>query len=206
MKTNLNRIFSLVSLRICLYVMLVMFASCSSCKKELTTADLIAQLPPETQTGANTFGCLIDGKPFVPTGTGSFTYPDYPVIGGYKGALPPIYYNRSNVYVSARQPYFSIDLYIRNVNTVGIYKLNFDTNPSPNALYPQNYGNYTYATSTTKEQMCITKSSIYTGQVEITKADTTNGIVSGRFSFKAINTTTGKIVDITDGRFDVQPK
>ena len=182
-----------------------MFASCKSCKKELTTADLIAQLPPETQTGANTFGCLIDGKPFVPTGTGSFTYPDYPVIGGYIGSLP-VSYGKTNFYISARQPYFSIDLYVRNVDKTGIYPLKFDTNSYPNVSYPKNYGNYTYTTATTSTQECITKASTYIGQVEITKADTTNGIVSGKFSFKAINTATGKIVDITDGRFDVKPQ
>ncbi len=187
-------------------VLLILLSGCKSCKKELTTADLIAQLPPETQTGANTFGCLIDGVSFVPTGTGSFTYPDYPVIGGYRGALPPVYYNRTNVYISARQPYLSIDLYIRNVDKIGIYQLNFDTNAFPNAFYPQNYGNYTYATATTREQECITKSSTYTGKVEITRADTVNRIVSGKFSFKAINTATGKIVDITDGRFDIKPQ
>ncbi|MGD5408184.1 hypothetical protein QUS89_23100, partial [Xanthomonas citri pv. citri] len=37
----------------------------SSCRKN-KPANAVDQLPPETQTGANTFGCLIDGKVFVP--------------------------------------------------------------------------------------------------------------------------------------------
>ena len=203
MKTNQNRTNSLQrSLRLCLYVLFFAFASCKSCKKELTTADLIAQLPPETQTGANTFGCLIDGVPFVPTGTGSFTYPDYPVIGGYRNPLPPIYYNRTNVDISARKPYTNISLYLRNVNQVGTYNLNFNTLPIPNTLYPQNHGLYATFGNAMPETEYIT-TSVYTGQVEVTKADTTNGIVSGRFSFKAVNKASGKTVEITNGRFDM---
>ena len=37
----------------------------SSCKKNKSD-NPINQLPPETQTGANTFGCLVDGKVFLP--------------------------------------------------------------------------------------------------------------------------------------------
>ena len=81
MKKTQNRINSPTCLRICLYVMLVMFASCNSCKKELTTEDLVAQLPPATQTGANTFGCLIDGKPYVPNGYTGWSG-TYPAMGG----------------------------------------------------------------------------------------------------------------------------
>lgn len=42
----------------------------SKCKKDKPPVNPVSQLPPETQTGANTFGCLIDGKVFVPKGGG----------------------------------------------------------------------------------------------------------------------------------------
>ena len=42
--------------------------SFSQCKKKSTNP--IDELPPETQTGANTFGCLVDGKAFKPAGNG----------------------------------------------------------------------------------------------------------------------------------------
>ncbi|MFD2786908.1 hypothetical protein [Hymenobacter rubripertinctus] len=38
----------------------------SQCKKK--DPDPLSQLPPATQTGANTFGCLIDGKAWTPKG------------------------------------------------------------------------------------------------------------------------------------------
>ena len=39
----------------------------SSCKKS-KPSNPIDQLPPETQTGANTFGCLVNGEVFKPGG------------------------------------------------------------------------------------------------------------------------------------------
>ncbi len=39
----------------------------SSCRKP-KPVNPVDQLPPETQAGANTFGCLIDGKVFIPKG------------------------------------------------------------------------------------------------------------------------------------------
>ena len=34
----------------------------------------VDQLPPETQTGANTFGCLVNGKVFIPKDSGLNPY------------------------------------------------------------------------------------------------------------------------------------
>ena len=43
----------------------------SSCNKnEIPPTDNPPQLPPETQTGANTFGCLVNGKVWLPKGGG----------------------------------------------------------------------------------------------------------------------------------------
>jgi hypothetical protein len=38
----------------------------TSCSKESIKQDPVAQLPPETQTGANTFGVIINGKVYIP--------------------------------------------------------------------------------------------------------------------------------------------
>ncbi len=37
----------------------------ASCKKESTPQDELSKLPPATQTGANTFSCLVNGKAWV---------------------------------------------------------------------------------------------------------------------------------------------
>ena len=58
-----------------LYAVLLLLTQCSKCKNTPAPADPAAQLPPATQTGANTFGCLVNGQPFTPqgnTGTSNF--------------------------------------------------------------------------------------------------------------------------------------
>ena len=86
MKKTQNRIISPhAGWRLCLYVMLVFFASCKSCKKEINA------LPDATQTGANTAGCLIDGKAWVPRGnSGAGISPLGGGIGILLGEYPKI--------------------------------------------------------------------------------------------------------------------
>lgn len=47
----------------------LLLTQCSQCKKDDPAPE--EQLPPATQTGANTLGCLVNGQPYTP--------------GGYKG-------------------------------------------------------------------------------------------------------------------------
>ena len=47
----------------------------------------------------------------------------------------------------------------------------------------------------------LTKFIDYTGKITVTRLDLQNQIISGTFEFKAVNNN-GKVVVITDGRFD----
>ena len=53
-------------------ILLLLLACCNavSCDKndDDSPQDPISQLPPATQVGANTFGALLDGEPFIPRG------------------------------------------------------------------------------------------------------------------------------------------
>ena len=49
-------------------LLLFIFSTFEGCKKHTNSGNPIDQLPPETQTGANTFGCLINGEVFLPKG------------------------------------------------------------------------------------------------------------------------------------------
>lgn len=51
-----------------LYAALLLLTQCSKCKNDPTPADPASQLPPATQTGRNTFGCLVDGQAWTPNG------------------------------------------------------------------------------------------------------------------------------------------
>ena len=46
----------------------LMLTQCSKCKNDPAPADPARQLPPATQTGAGTFGCLVNGQPYTPKG------------------------------------------------------------------------------------------------------------------------------------------
>ena len=200
MKKTQNRIISPhAGWRLCLYVMLVMFASCKSCKKEINL------LPDETQTGANTFGCLVDGKAWIPDPGGSGAIGSKPINGGYLNAPigAPASYGNNNVWLRIYQDNATISFYIRNVDRVGTYPLNFYNQPEPASFYPQNYGEFVnYYTGGADFYMT---NSTYTGSVEITRADRPNAILSGRFSFTGVSST-GKTIKVTDGRFDINQR
>ncbi len=48
--------------------LLIICLTASECKKRKMPINPIDQLPSETQTSANTFGCLVNGKVFLPKG------------------------------------------------------------------------------------------------------------------------------------------
>ena len=49
---------------------LIMLCFCfAQCKKDKTAPTELSKLPAATQTGANTFGCLVNGKAYIPEGS-----------------------------------------------------------------------------------------------------------------------------------------
>lgn len=170
----------------CLIVFFLGFLLCA-CKKD-------DPLPQSTQTGQNTLGCLIDGKPYIPDGGPPFSGIK-PTIGGfllirYKPLGLGIYVN---AYAKSKQ---RINLYLSDYS-LGKHSLNSNTVTKPAAIYPKDYGSY----QDNEDNEYVT-SSQYTGWINLTKADTTTGVVAGTFEFQAA-TKEGKVVNITQGRFDV---
>ena len=166
----------------------------AGCKKELGD-----ELPPLTSEGKNTFGCKIDGIPWIPKGIYSWTFTDYPTSGGYYG-----YFNSPlvHIWIKTNDPGGHIALYIKNYDSYnylkpGRYLLNKKT-----SSLPFGYGIiHSYGTYWTNDKEYITDS-LHTGWIEIIKSDSINSIVSGRFAFDAYNDVVGKTYKITDGRFD----
>jgi hypothetical protein len=54
--------------------------SCDKNDDDNGPQDPISQLPPATQVGANTFGALLDGEPFIPNGGVSETQCNYQLL------------------------------------------------------------------------------------------------------------------------------
>lgn len=161
--------------------MFILFCSFFSCSKD--------RLTRATQTGANTFSCKIDGKVFKPSessglsfGSSPITVYNYPYSGF---GLVAKHSETENVQI----PRF-IEIHLPYLQSTGIY----DLGVNPYAFYMLSYsGGPQYYTNRS-----------HTGQLNITRCDTINKIYSGTFFFKAIDDGTGKIVNVTDGRFDVK--
>lgn len=161
----------------------------ASCTKEVT------ELPPETQTGANTFGAKINGEFWIPQTFGSIPVNDIleaRLIGDW------LTINARNFSKSPTETEFEIR--ILGVTGPGTYLLNED------AVHPSNDESYAFYVKRkfTPENEWMT-SSVNTGSVTITKLDVANKIVSGTFHFDMMNIfNTPEPIAVTEGRFDIK--
>ena len=164
----------------------------TACKKEVDT------LPPATQRGLNTFGCLLNKKAWIPTGSGDpFSASFYPTGGGFfknpDGSL--------NIYIKAWLDREELEIFLKHTTTPGIYKIDKTTYTGPSLVYAESYGQYSLSHEFGSTEYFSTDS-LHTGSVTITRADTTLGIVSGTFDMQLFQSSSGRVMNITKGRFD----
>jgi hypothetical protein len=150
-------------------------------------------LPPVTEVGAHTFGCYIDGRPFVPSPTKGVLNAYPPIEYGFKDLRGGRYFNIMAT-ANGGQGFFFL---VKDATKVGQYKVNFDAQPFTNDFYTPGYIQYFapgagYVTTPT-----------HVGWVNLTRCDTINWIISGTFELQAFNPITKQTVNITDGRFDL---
>lgn len=152
------------------------------------------QLPPITQTGENTFGCLIDGTLFVPKGWKISIYGyDFPV--SYLGSIDDSYDGITvRDFESSDSKRMDIKLYHLEQNGTGTFTINKSNCLGVHYTYPSinircRYNGAWY---------CSIENG---GTLTITRYD--NSIVSGTFSCTVVNRDdpTDRI-EITEGRFD----
>ena len=168
---------------ICFFLVLVL-SSFSSCEKD----EDFSVLPAETQSGNNTFGCYVEGKRFF----GGYLV--YAMVPGFAVS----YHNKSNYII---------------INTTGRFEDNEKGamsmqifNPSVNVTLKIFNGEFKYINSNLR----INYGVLDGGEVTITKFDTINKIVSGRFNMIGktdIGTNDYSVSDsikITEGRFDLK--
>jgi len=145
----------------------------------------IDKLPPATQTGANTFGCLLDGKAFLPGNFPNATNCFYQLVGGEY-----YFYLNFNNNVSNNFLAISLGSEAKQIEQNQIFDLfeRIDGNV---------FGSYTFGTLNS-----ITTHT-HTGKLTITKLDEVNHIVSGTFWFDVLDNN-GVVHQIREGRFDAQ--
>ena len=141
----------------------------------------LEKLPAATQTGAYTFGCLVNGKAWIPQSSVDFSCD-----------------NEVNFALMAKVSTSTIKqsfgFYIANqMTTTGSYQLNDST---------KQYADFADFSDATKLCEYIVDGSTGNGILIITKFDQTRLIVSGTFSLTTWNTKCDTI-RITDGRFDL---
>lgn len=179
-----------------LYLCLLLLTQCSKCKNDPAPADPAGQLPPATQSGANTFGFLLNGQPWTPSGNDST--PNYRVTydPNYKGGnlVITVYRNLSNSKHSQYMSFGGVQ-----ISRPGTYV--FTTSsifPTP-VLYSCYY--YDDSKSSPCDDFSTHPGTTTDGQLVITRLDLKQGIVSGTFHFTLAQPGCDT-VKITKGRFD----
>jgi hypothetical protein len=178
----------------------------SSCSKD-NPKDPIFALPPETQTGANTFGVTINGKVYIPRDpTGTITGPSsHGLIFTGSSTLP---WSEIVVKDGKCAVGFQMIIHFKEllVNAIGIYPL-FNSNFHDGIdsalidhiyfkIWDANISDYAYYGSVENQ-----------GEIKVTRFNgslTVNWILSGNFKGKFIrNDNPNDFITITDGRFDL---
>lgn len=171
-------------------VLLIIISSCKNDDDSNTPTNPIDQLPPATQTGANTAGALVNGEAFLPN----------------NGSVIPLNLDYIN------QQDFALG--IGNETNNDLYSLLIsrqDTQLQENVTYILNTGfgdnssraEYVINVTPPPSPMYYSTTTSVTGELTITHHDFNNAILSGTFWFDAINSE-GDIVEVRSGRFDME--
>jgi len=158
--------------------------------------DITPGLPEPTQEGKNTFGCMVDGALWLP-------YVEHTLDSKVEGEYAPGWFG-----VRAERELDPLQY---------IWLQVADSTAGPRVkTYTVKDGFYARFETYKDGAFDIYETdSLGGGHINITKVETKTGtaiggvsrtytIVSGTFSFAATSINTGKVVTITDGRFDVQ--
>ncbi len=161
-----------------LALLIVLIASCKKKDPEPT-------LPPETQTGANTFGCMLNGQVWTNSpreGGGIPTLEAIPEAGGLL-TIKAIYKYGERGEI--------INFLSQNINSTGVYSWDNKTSVRFEDMK--------------KGVFCASYENDVTvqGLLTITRFDISNRVVSGRFHFK-LQKQNGLTFEATEGRFDLQ--
>lgn len=159
------------------------------CKKQNTNTE--PQLPPETTTGAMTFGCKIDGKVFIPKDGGGLSglKTEYLFLGNGPGGGWFLNIAARDRSTTTSRPGISIT----TDSLLLVEGIQYELQKQKGYANGEHFlGLYTY-------KIIFPDS----GTLIITKHNQTERILSGRFSFTATNQN-GTKVNVTDGRFDIR--
>ena len=145
----------------------------------------LSQLPPASQTGAGTFGCLINGRAYTPKGNNGTT--NFAVL--YEPGPQGVGLNILTYRIDGGRQYLSLSCGLitpqKRTFTIGLPATEGD------AAYDGVGGDYFNDNGLTYRR----------GQIIITRLDEQAGVLSGTFEFTSVRRG-GDTLKVTQGRFD----
>lgn len=150
-------------------------------------------------TGANTFTCQIDGQSFSPYLAPIILIPQQALEAGRDG--------KGRFAITARTSLEKVSFVLVGVHGPGTYPLG---SGGPYWQAPRrSYGVHTYAArrlsdGTEQPERNAYTDSLAVGTVQITRYDTVANVAGGTFQYTAREAATGRLLRITDGKFDVR--
>lgn len=174
------------------------------CSKDNLSNDSNVSLPPETQVGANTFGCYANGKLIVPRGYGAYNG-NYPAVlwGDPAGTIN--YYELDIMDLKSEKG-GKIFIHMQGIHQLGIGTYVIDESNGQTSIdgYAHNYMHGRIFKEQTNSFQYY-RSYPNSGILKITRYDFTNRIISGTFSGRLRNTVdAADEIEITQGRFDIK--
>ena len=158
-----------------------------SCEKDLLNPEPSDTLPPATTTGENTFGCLVNGEPWIPD-IENGTFWDHAIYAKHDREWPDC----DQLLVAGKKQIPSQKTYQEISPNVWCPELGENKISYSNGIYWDYENCQRYYLDTLSPHILF-----------ITKLDTINNIASGTFEFTVINEDCSDTLRISEGRFDV---
>ena len=164
---------------------LLLFSNCKERENDINS------LPEATQSGAKTGGAIVNGKVWVASNKYVNT------LGG-DGTYCEIYNNTAVIRIDLRNANDNSRIFLKTAIQ------NFQLNQTYYLMQNPDTNDYDYATYSDNDKGFSTQpNSQYVGEINISRLDIQNHIVSGTFNFKGLDLygNNGEI-EVKDGRFD----
>lgn len=166
------RLTRIVATALCVSLLVTCSISCKDDPDDWT-------LPPATSNGAGTFGCLIDGKVYIP-------YGEVPWVD------PGVY--MTVVYASSEGHSFALMVRDKKDGIVENKRYYFEGGEDVKLSY----------TTISPAAYCFYEDPPVTGSIMFSRVDFEAHVISGTFEFTAYSDGCNKSVTVTEGRFDLR--
>jgi hypothetical protein len=160
----------------------------ASCKKDNPGP----QLPPATTTGANTFGCLINGEPVVFNSVGQISNG----LQRDNDTLSWLLKDSMDIWLHFENAQHSVDLFLNNPYSIQTWSLDKFTYVYPVTTKPKDYIRVDGFISSDQT----------TGEFRAQNLTQSYPIFSGTFEYHCVNPKTCDSLKVTNGRLDVNLK